>query len=55
MQGSIRMAVGFFIAYGAIGTLDLNPEANAFIQCVLAMVGLGIMGWGVVAMKKQGI
>lgn len=54
MQGSIRMAVGFFIAYGAVSTLDVNPEANAFIQGALAMVGLAIMGWGVAAMKKQG-
>jgi hypothetical protein len=54
MQGSIRLVVGFFIAYGAVGTLDADYEASVLVQGALAMLGLVIMGWGVAAMKKQG-
>lgn len=52
MQGSIRLVIGFFIAYGAVGTLDADPGADVLVQAALAAVGLAIMAWGVVATKQ---
>lgn len=51
MKGSIRIAVGFFIAFGAVGTLDYDPNASLLTQTVLALAGLAIMYTGVNAMK----
>lgn len=52
MQGSIRMAVGFLVAFGAVGTLDFDPEASVLVQTVIAAVGLIIAYSGVQAMKE---
>lgn len=51
MRGSIRMLVGFLIVFGAVGTLDLNPDADLFVQTVIAICGLAVMFTGVNAMK----
>lgn len=53
MKGSIRIAVGFFIAFGAVGTLDMDPNANLLTQMVVALAGLAIMYTGVNAMKES--
>ena len=55
MKGSIRMFFGFLVAYGAVGTLDVNPEASALVQLALALGGCAIMYSGVLAMQKQNI
>mgnify|MGYP003346405950 CR=1 FL=1 len=52
MKGSIRTLVGFMVAFGAVGTLDTDPNANVAIQFALALVGLAIMYTGVNAMKE---
>ena len=52
MQGSIRMAVGFLIVFGAVGTLEINPEASVLVQTAIAAVGLIIAYSGVQAMKE---
>jgi hypothetical protein len=52
MKGSIRLAVGFLIAFGAVGTLDFDPNADLLVQAALASVGLLIMFSGVRAMEK---
>jgi len=52
MRGSIRMFIGFFLVYGAVGGLDF-PE-NSLLACsALAAVGLLIGLSGVVAMKGE--
>jgi len=55
MKGSIRMIVGFLVAFGAVGTLDVNPEASVLIQTALALGGCLIMYSGILAMQKQNI
>jgi hypothetical protein len=53
MKGSIRFIVGLLITLGAVGTLDVNPDANLLAQLAIAMVGCGIMYSGVRAMKSD--
>jgi len=53
MRGSIRMLVGFLIAFGAVGTIEVNPDANLIVQMTLAAVGLAVMLTGVSAMKEN--
>ena len=53
MTGSIRALVGFFIVFGAVGTMDYNPEASVLLQSALAVVGLVIMASGVKAMNRR--
>ncbi len=52
MKGSIRILVGFMIAFGAVGTLEVNPEASLLVQSLLALAGLAIAYSGVRAMKE---
>jgi len=53
MRGSIRAVVGFFIAFGAVGTLDADPSASVLLQVALASVGLAIMWSGVASMQRD--
>ena len=53
MKGSIRTAVGFMIALGAVGTLEIDPNASVLIQMALASVGLAIMLTGVSSMQQN--
>lgn len=52
MKGSIRLLVGFLITFGAVGTLDVNPDASLLTQSVLAFVGLAIAYSGTKAMQN---
>jgi len=52
MKGSIRLFVGFMIAFGAVGTVDFDPNADLLVQSALAAVGLAIMAWGVRDMES---
>ena len=52
MKGSIRILVGLLITYGAVGTMDYDPEADALLQTALAFGGIAIAAWGVRAMEK---
>lgn len=53
MRGSIRALFGFMIALGAVGTVEINPDANLLVQITLATLGLAIMATGVAAMNKE--
>lgn len=53
MKGSIRLVLGFLIAFGAVGTLDYNPQADLLTQTVLAAIGLAIMASGTRAIKEN--
>lgn len=51
MKGSIRIFIGFLMAYGAVGALDFDPAAGVAVALLLASVGLLIMFSGVQALK----
>jgi len=53
MQGSIRMFIGFMLVFGAVGTIEIDPNCNLMAQFGLAMLGLVILFSGVVANKQQ--
>jgi hypothetical protein len=53
MKGSIRVVLGFLIAFGAVGTLDADPNASVLLQAAIASVGLAIMLLGVSSMQQQ--
>ena len=53
MRGSIRFAVGFLVVFGAVGTLDANPNASLLATTALAAAGLLVMASGVSAMSRK--
>ena len=53
MPGMIRFFIGFMIVFGAVGTLEADPEADLFITAVLAVIGLTIMAFGVAKIQQQ--
>jgi hypothetical protein len=53
MKGSIRILLGLLITYGAVGTMDYDPNADALLQTALAFGGIAIAFWGVRAMEKN--
>lgn len=48
----IRVIVGLLVAYGAVGTLDYDPNASVLVQTAIAAVGLLIMYSGVSALNR---
>jgi hypothetical protein len=53
MRGSIRLAVGFLIVFGAVGGMENNPEANLLTLISMAIVGLFLMFSGTKAMNNE--
>ncbi len=53
MSGSIRMLVGFLIVFGAVGGIEVNPDADLLVQMLIAVVGLAVMLTGVFTMKEN--
>lgn len=53
MRGTIRTFIGFMITLGAVGTIEINPDANLILQTGLAILGLAIMSNGVAAFQKE--
>lgn len=53
MKGTIRILAGVVLVFGAVGTLDVNPNANLFTQGMVAVVGLALMYSGLMAMDKE--
>jgi hypothetical protein len=49
----IRFVLGLVIVMGAVGTLDIDPEANVLLQTALAGVGLVLMYMGTQKMKEM--
>jgi hypothetical protein len=37
--------LGFFMTYGAVGTLDVDPTASIAVQTTIALIGLAMMFW----------
>jgi hypothetical protein len=53
MKGSIRIVVGLLVALGAVGTLEVEPNASVLLQAALALIGLVIMASGVASMQRD--
>lgn len=52
MKGSIRVAAGFFIVFGAVGTLEVDPNASLLAQTAVALIGIAIMISGIRAARR---
>lgn len=46
MKGTIRFALGFLVAFGAVGTLEVDPNSSLILQTALALAGLAVMASG---------
>lgn len=53
MKGSIRVALGFLVMWGAVGTLDVDQTASLATQGTLAVFGLFLMIWGAVDLTSK--
>lgn len=51
MKGSIRFFLGLLVTFGAVGTLDADPNASLVTVLILASIGLIIMNSGVNALR----
>lgn len=52
MKGTIRLAVGFLIVFGAIGGMENGTDAQLPAQLLAAVAGLFLMYSGTEAMKR---
>jgi hypothetical protein len=53
MKGSIRFFLGLIVVTGAIGTLDIDPDASLVTSLIISLIGLIIMYSGTVALKGE--
>jgi hypothetical protein len=53
MRGSIIMLVSFLIVFGAVGGIEVNPDADLLTLMMVAIGGLIGMLIGVNAMKEN--
>jgi hypothetical protein len=52
MKGTLRIILGFFLVFGAVGTMDYDPNASLLASLVLAVVGLISMFSGANALEN---
>lgn len=52
MKGTIRASIGFLVVYGAVGSLEYDPTSDILLATSLAVLGLGLLYSGVVAMNN---
>jgi hypothetical protein len=43
----IRFVIGFFLMYGAVGTLEVDPSAPLLPSVLWAVLGIAILAWPV--------
>jgi len=53
MKGSIRFFLGLLIVFGAVGTLEVNPDASLFAQGIVATLGLLLAKSGIDALGEK--
>lgn len=51
MKGSIRFFLGMLIVFGAVGTLDFDPDASLLVQGIVACLGLLLVKSGLDARR----
>jgi hypothetical protein len=49
----IRFAIGFLMTFGAVGTLEVDPDASLYNVVAMAAIGLVIMAFGVAKIQQQ--
>jgi hypothetical protein len=49
----IRFAIGFLMAFGAVGTLEVDPDASLYNVVAIAAIGIVIMAFGVAKIQQQ--
>lgn len=52
MKGTIRLAVGFLIVFGAVGGMESGTDAQLPVQLLTAIAGLFLMYSGTKAMQN---
>jgi hypothetical protein len=52
-KGGIRLVTGLLLVLGAVGGMEHQPEASLLAQSLIALVGLGLMFWGTVAVNRE--
>jgi hypothetical protein len=52
-KGGIRLVTGLLLTLGAVGGMEHQPEASLLAQSLIALVGLGLMFWGTIAVNRQ--
>jgi len=53
MKGSIRIATGLALAFGAAGGMDTATDTQLLGLVAIALVGIAILTSGVLAVKSQ--
>ena len=51
--GGIRLVTGLLLVLGAVGGMEHQPEASVLAQSLIALAGLGLMFWGIVAVNRE--
>jgi hypothetical protein len=51
--GAIRLITGLLLTMGAVGGMEHQPEASLLAQSLIALLGLGLMFWGTVAVNRH--
>lgn len=49
----IRFVLGILLVLGAVGTLDIDPNASVLFQSILAAFGVFLMYEGAKAMQNE--
>lgn len=49
----IRFVLGILLVLGAVGTLDIDPNASPITQSILAAFGVFLMYFGSKAMQNE--
>jgi len=49
----IRLAIGFMMVFGAVGSLEIDPDTSLLTTAILAAFGLVIMAFGVAKIQQQ--
>ena len=52
-MNTVTAVVGFFITYGAVGTLDADPQASVVKMFALACAGLCLMFAGTMGLTQS--
>ena len=53
MKGTIRIVLGLLMVFGGVGGMEMSEETIPMDSFAVALTGLAIMAWGVVAVNKE--
>ena len=52
-MSGVFFILGLLVTFGAVGTLDHDPEANVLVQTALALAGIAIMAIASRSLKDE--